>query len=214
MLSRRKQWRLKKQVIEGKCILSLSGSNEIERWVAVAALRITRHDGQILVRLGASDHLEERWVPSCVLPGAKQGGDELPFQTVQRLLAGELSFLSENVQIQHSHFETITEVSSSYKLKTKYLRTTYSAVLLHPFFPSRMVRPRADLGNVTLHEEVQTWLQQDVFTSIQPTSDDTFHLYTWLTADDFDLLSSSKGQALLEQWLSHLGQSEQHKDVI
>jgi hypothetical protein len=116
------------EVARGKCTLLLNDAGELERVASVVALQLEDERGDIFFQVGKHEHvLDAVAVPMCQLPGGKQDRGELPGDALQRILDTKLKPLKKCVRLAGIDRQVNTSESKDYKVRTKYLRTIYSA---------------------------------------------------------------------------------------
>jgi len=124
---------LQAEVADGKCNMTYVGSQMV-RTVFVVALRIQRapHDRRVLVKVGEVLRENGDVIPYCVLPGIKRSGQRCSKEVVDQLLETELLELSGQIEVDYTvppEQVPIIQTSDQYHIRTRYLRTTFSACL-------------------------------------------------------------------------------------
>lgn len=117
------------ELVNGKCMVIETLEGDIQRLVAVTAVRIERSDKRILVCLAARS---ERGFSACVkLPGVKQVTTEHPTQALERLKRDFFSDFCLDFEMSFQGFERAdyTQVSRRYRVPTRYLRTVFAAMV-------------------------------------------------------------------------------------
>mmetsp|Transcript_63206 Transcript_63206/g.150732 ORF Transcript_63206/g.150732 Transcript_63206/m.150732 type:complete len:1126 (-) Transcript_63206:176-3553(-) len=118
---------LEEELRKEKSTLQQNASGDLQRVVAVVALRLMRTDGLVLVQLG-------KWRPangisvSAELPGSKRVLGELPHKALQRVIDGDLGPLAKGVVLEGSEQDSFTRDSPKFGMRTTYLRTVHEAV--------------------------------------------------------------------------------------
>merc|ERR1712190_578948 len=117
-----------------KCAILQSVSGELERVVAVTALRLAHPlDNRVLMQIGTFTE-EKGIVPKCVMPGGKRSRGELPQRAIQRVLETALLIFFDGIVLETAVDEVEIKESESISMRTKYLRTVHHAIL-KPEFP-------------------------------------------------------------------------------
>merc|ERR1712187_669234 len=168
-------------------------------------------------QVGKVDHLEI--IPSCRLPGLKQEANEIPMDTMQRLLATKLRPLAGKVDLVGCSTENVEGVSKEYQVETRYGRTIFSADMrtdalidsrIRKFLDtpaqepsresSRTSRTRVSVANANVPKpKFEPKFEHEVFVF---EADDQLQLYTWLSLDQFELSSGALGEAFLKDMLT------------
>lgn len=195
--------KLQDEIRSGQSTLILNGEGDMERIVAVSILRLMDMQGRILVQLGCWTNGAA--VASCRLPGIKQEDSELPGDAVSRLIVQNLYYFEDKVMMQGSDFDFCWATSPTYRIRTKYLRTTHNAILhqdaiLHHDAPRATVNHRVMKSNKSEAWGIRMMLDQDIF--VMGGEFSPFAFYTWLSPRDFDYFCSPDGEKDLKTWLS------------
>lgn len=180
------------ELFNGRCALQQSSNGDLERVVAVVALRLAQSDGSLFVQIGKWDK-KTGVTCLCLLPGTKRRKGELPQEALARLLLEDLSDFQDAVQVVSAKHEMQVQ-DAKYGVKTKYLRTEHFARLLHP--------PDLPIAENTESDFELDIPVRDVF--MLPDGDD-ISLYAWLLPTEFDLLRAPGNKHMLKPWLSTLG---------
>jgi len=208
---------LTEEVKEGKCAVMLNETGQVERIEVVPSLRLRRPDDKILVQLGVMDGGTMR--VRCKLPGRCMIEGEAGHQAMQRLLAVELAPLAHVVHLEEGD-STLEHVSSARSVFTKStcLRMVYEAKL-NTATPELALSPFS-IPMPTAQQHQNPFAEEEAFL-LAGRSDagsgdggcQEFTLYTWLTNDEFEHLSSDKGERQLSTWLSGLEVGQRQLDV-
>jgi hypothetical protein len=99
----------------------------VNRVVSVVVLRLVNDDGKVLCQIGKRRSGE--CTAQLQLPGIKVGHGELPRDALGSLLEGGLKELGGQIQLGHLEVEKEVKDSSSYHIRTKYIRSVYHARL-------------------------------------------------------------------------------------
>jgi len=197
----------------------VDGFGEVQRVVALVALRITKNDDsqRMLVQIGKwSDGVAQ---VTCLLPGTKCELKELRGDAMERLLQSKLAALAGHVVVSRIDREVEHRSSNQYKVRTKYLRTVYHAHLddeavLLPIvtsatgdgtvgmFPSLCTK-RESMKSSSLPDTVPEWAHNSPIYFI-PTSDSTGNFYAWLEESEFEQLGMSAVVHHVKDWLEAL----------
>jgi len=120
---------LEEEVLEGRSLLMLDDEGQVQRKVALLVLEITNNKGELLVELAHSS-LEEgdEWSPCLRLPAEKQLHDEVPQETLERLLDSRLAELKDPLMdlAPKMRFEEEQQDSEHFGIGTQYLKTFFS----------------------------------------------------------------------------------------
>lgn len=119
-----------REVREGKGCFMVNWQGDVERIVAIIALRLLRPDGKVLAQVGVWDGSSAK--PNCKLPGKKQKEGDSHVKTFTRLLHGMLAPFSNAVQCTGFEREVSWYESKRLEMTTKYLRTIIHAELTCP----------------------------------------------------------------------------------
>uniref|UniRef100_A0A7S0A2D9 Cyclic nucleotide-binding domain-containing protein n=1 Tax=Pyrodinium bahamense TaxID=73915 RepID=A0A7S0A2D9_9DINO len=220
---------LKDEVANGKCDMGFVGAEPVRNTFVVAlCLRKSRGaTDRFLVKVGEVLREGSEVVSSCLLPGVKRKRLEAYKAAVQRLLGLDLGEIASQVEM---HFEegfeqtVVMSPSPTYGIRTRYLRTTFQAVLA----------PGAKLSTVRAPENLQPPAQPSSFKKLfrpdvarasqveQQTAavlaahtsavvlhcDETNRasrkLYLWLDKQEFEVLSHAMAKPVIQQWVASL----------
>merc|ERR1712137_183948 len=178
---------IEEEIQDGRYILILKGSGEVEKVSKTSNLRIMRMDGKILVQLGwvAGSQV----VPDCSLPGGKQFKGERCIDVVQRITnqwltpqLGPIHFDYSRMSVEHSQ--------DSHKIPTTVVRTIFYATL--------------DVQFGSLHAHKVASCESDMameFFLMDPDDDPT--VVAWLDLNEFNFFNSTVGQSDLARRLSN-----------
>eukprot|EP00930_Biecheleria_cincta_P000732 TRINITY_DN10173_c0_g2_i1.p1 TRINITY_DN10173_c0_g2~~TRINITY_DN10173_c0_g2_i1.p1 ORF type:complete len:1024 (-),score=158.17 TRINITY_DN10173_c0_g2_i1:89-3088(-) len=200
---------LRKEIEENRCALQIR-DRELERIVAVVAIRLERlEDDKIWVQVGKW-HAAKGFQADCKLPGKQRRRGEAVQKVVQAILNERLTYFQSSIVLEHAEQE-ITLKDSKYGIRTKYLRTEYSATLhdvegpkLYQVFtlpPTIKRYGHSDLDSV---QEVGDNNNFDVF--LHSTEEEAAVAYSWLPVDRYKSFSSG-GKAKLQELLSNMAVS-------
>ncbi|CAK0845883.1 unnamed protein product [Prorocentrum cordatum] len=229
---------LEAEIADGKCNITDVGS-EMVRTVFVVALRIQRgpRDQRILVKVGEVLRENGDVVPYCVLPGIKRGEQRCSKEVVDLLLETELLELKDHVQVDYTvppEQVPIIQTSDQYHIRTRYLRTTFSASMageeadkglawttianLRTFGPRRSKesasfgprRSKESALSEVRHRAAEILNRQDrvLVLKCQGENRAACKLYLWLAQQEFDELSQDSAKPVLKQWAGDLDCSE------
>jgi hypothetical protein len=186
---------LEKEVSDRKCVLLISGAGEVQRVVAVLALRLVRDDGRVLVQLGKVRKGQVQL--SCKLPGKLLKDGALPGDELQRVLDSELVQFSDGIEVYSVETAAEWKHSAQHNVKTQYIRTVYFA----DFQDSH----ERDLVTIdTAHwaehspEAASCFADDEVFALADGDNNNSaVIIYAWLTAERLDFYGTSAGEASL-----------------
>lgn len=198
---------LQTEIEEGKCDLAVDASGQILRVVSVAALCLQREDGAVLARIGKYE--EGVLTPNCALPGTKVQADEHTKMAIKRLISQKLGDLVESIHLGSHSLDVEESVSKTMGVPSKYMRALFQADLSDHDSACFKVLKRT--RNNSFSKVVPGFQAADptraydafVFRRDLATSG-PFFVLAWLSPEDFDLLSSSAGEAFLQTWTSEL----------
>jgi CRP-like cAMP-binding protein len=229
---------LQAEVADGKCNMAYVGS-EMLRTVFVVALRIQRapHDQRVLVKVGEVLRENSEVVPYCILPGIKRCGQRCSKEVVDQLLETELLELSGQVEVNYMvppEQVPIIQTSDQYHVRTRYLRTTFSAFLLGeeadkglawtPIANLRTIGPRRSKESASFgprrskesasaevrHRAAEILNRQEKVLVLRCRGENraACKLYFWLAQQEFEELSQDYAKPVLKQWAGDLDCSE------
>jgi len=225
---------LKEEVANGTCDIGFVGAEPVRNTFVVAlCLRKPRcASDRFLVKVGEELRDGGKVVSSCLLPGVKRKWREAYMSAVERLLEQDLVEIAGQVE---THFEegfeqtVVMNPSPTYGIRTRYLRTTFQAVLgpgaklstvpapktmQQPAQPSSFVRLfRPDVARASEVEQ-QTAAVLAAHTSAvvlrcNENNRASRKLYLWLNRQEFEALSHAMAKPIIQQWVASLLESKQ-----
>jgi len=229
---------LKEEVSAGKCDIGLVGQEPV-RNTFVIALRIRRHveeRDEFLVQVG--EVLKEftssgKIAASCLLPGVKRKSGENYPTALNRLLERDLCEISSQVEIQFQEGceqSVLLRPSPTLGIRTRYLRTTFEAVLKNsdrlctvpaPSAPtfrpgtalSRLFSPAAHARSAVQEKAVAVLADQARITMLHcgEANPASRKLYLWLTQDEFEALSHEMAKPVIQQWAAAAEDQQQER---
>jgi len=162
--------------------------------------------------------------PSCLLPGVKRKSRENYQSALSRLLERDLGEISSQVQIrfQEGCEQTVlVQPSHTLGIRTRYLRTTFQAVLSDgdklftvpaPTSAPKLRRRRSfsmfsadGRARLTTQEKAAAVLADQTSVTVLHCGDGNSasrKLYLWLTADEFEVLSQQMAKPVIQQWVT------------
>lgn len=195
--------KLAQELQSGKCTLVENTSGEIDRIVAITALRVENADDRILVCLADWHEEDHSFSPGVKLPGVKQKATELPQDALQRIQDG--FFRGFVLSIESSERADYTQVSRQFRIRTKYLRTIYSATWDSDQTPQRVSLPASFNRDVTGltdgHQESTVHdlpLQADCFIL---GNDKKRTICAWVRPETLEVLQSRTHERALQRWV-------------
>jgi len=126
---------LQKEIGEGKCFVWLQ-KEEVFRFVSLVVLRVRRQsDSRFLAKLGEISPDGSVSKAACELPGLKRKEQEVAMNAVERFISQNLPELKSALHMRTDHpaeQTANTQESATYGFRTRYLRTTFNALLDPP----------------------------------------------------------------------------------
>jgi len=183
--SRKSQDDVEREVKEGQCNLRLNKDGEVLRTVSITLLRLTRDDNSVCVKVGEWDGKKQFPNSKVQLPGKKMKAGASPEDDITLLVRRDFPAMEGQMEIVDYEVDCQLETSQSFKLPTKYLRTTFNARLVS--FASKMQKKEVEWKDDVLAIEV---FQRGKT------------LYTWVSQDDFGKLAESDTRELFESIMS------------
>lgn len=223
---------LKKEVQDGKSTVVLNSDGEPERIVQVIVLNI-RDDATEMsfVQLAKLSEVTGKWLPSCVLPGAKPEMNERVADAVDRVIATKLENIKSVVKVVRT--ERVSECHQSHRflVPTHYLRTVCHAKLVGDFqaptfvmggnTPVKQLATRLtytwnpvaihsmDRGSYATHrwdasqdQFISAMIHREVYCFAHE-GGATF-LYVWLKNSEFEFAKNAANRHVLEHWIGNL----------
>jgi len=139
--------KLAEEIKSERCAIQMGHGGELERIVAVSAIKIIREDdGRVLMEL-ARKGKDDRVAVVCGLPAMKRSRGELPALSLERLFKEVLSPFVPALRLTGSEDDVDVKNSHTTHLLTKYLRTVHFALL-------RADIPVASLSQAVAKEEL------------------------------------------------------------
>jgi len=207
---------LRSEVMQGKCDLVQDDSGQMVRLVSVVALELVRPGGYILAQTGKWKN--EIVTAGCKLPGTKVRAEELPRAALQRLLDGHLAPLREGVRITSVEVVVENQVSASYGVPTRYVRTVFHADLIPEFIVTSLTLPKCarqrSVGSTIEADDPEN--KYDTYMFPDTADPESGMLGAWILAVEFSQLTSRpEGAARVQLWVSALqvpfGSAEDHR---
>merc|ERR1712107_28905 len=182
---------LELEVCDGKAILIVNESGQVERITSVTVLRLLNTNGyKMFAQLGKV--VQQRAVPLCQLPGVKWEEGEGPAHSLERLMHRRLGFARDSIRIEDQTEQVTLGKSPKFGIRTRYMRTIYTVALEDTWRP-----PENFVLKSGVHVDVERPLDIDIF--IVRWEDEECRLFAWLTPTEFDEFSveSSEGEQAL-----------------
>jgi len=207
-----------------KSAVQLSPEGDLERIVAVVAVRLQRQDNLILVEIGSQEKGERR-KSNCKLPGGKRGRGELPAVAYDRIIEQSLLPFADGMEVITIEEEIVRRPSENYGIVTKYLKSVHYAKFKYDYvMPQLQTAKPPKLGSTqrthtssasrpsrfqaqilmspSLREGMDELLSQEV---LVVESNNKIRFMTWMQPDMFDFLSSSsEANVILQDWVTAL----------
>merc|ERR1712136_318990 len=209
---------LQEEVFSGRCVLVENQEGVAERVVPLAAVRLERNDGDVLVVLAKMNSSGVLRAAGGIFPGAKHMPGELPGKALERILKDQLSF-AFNARIHSSQREDIEEESARFYITTKYIRSVFRVTLPFSyeqptFFKGRVSRKttlpverRKSLSSrMSFHfgHDRQHWLPavSDCFAVPDGKGEKGFNVCAWVDPDAVEFFKKPEGKKQIESWVA------------
>jgi len=173
-----------------------------------------------LVRMGEVDRKSGQIITSCVLPGTKRREQETSAQAVERCVQTDLEHIAADLVVNLRNKQCAVELtkSPSYGIRTRYLRTTYDAYITKPIEMLEVLRAPTSFvdsdarWNLFWPQSVKEGrrLAAEVLAKVgsvflmASTKNETRQLYTWLTQEECQILSTEHAAPVLKQWTQQI----------
>mmetsp|Transcript_30522 Transcript_30522/g.71258 ORF Transcript_30522/g.71258 Transcript_30522/m.71258 type:complete len:1088 (-) Transcript_30522:115-3378(-) len=211
---------LRKEVDQGKSVVMLNGSGDVQRVVSVIAVKVVDENEKVLVQLAKMEKGRLKFAGQ--LPGSKQQRGELATEAVQRVLETKLAPLTSCIEFAEMTRSSEEKESKQFGVRTKYLRTVCKAVLVQPFSAPTIIGhdPTEDERDMCTHNE--TLQSETGGPGVKKTQHPPFNItgrqvfvikddhnqafYMWMTSDELDRVALAEEgcmkylQRLLEIW--------------
>eukprot|EP00930_Biecheleria_cincta_P000731 TRINITY_DN10173_c0_g1_i1.p1 TRINITY_DN10173_c0_g1~~TRINITY_DN10173_c0_g1_i1.p1 ORF type:complete len:1006 (-),score=195.78 TRINITY_DN10173_c0_g1_i1:279-3242(-) len=213
---------LRREIEENRCALQIN-DRQLERIVAVVAVRLARaNDEKIWVQVGKW-HASKGFQADCKLPGKQRRRGEAAQKVVRKILDDRLKYFKSNSIVLGAAAQEVTLKDSKYGMLTKYLRTEYSATL---YAPSKIpglyemitapLEDRKSAAKPTLSKkrtkstlEVGPLEDMRLEVFLHSTEEATAVAYSWLSVDTYTWFSA-EGKEYLQKLLSDLAVSPEN----
>mmetsp|Transcript_35344 Transcript_35344/g.82594 ORF Transcript_35344/g.82594 Transcript_35344/m.82594 type:complete len:1032 (+) Transcript_35344:96-3191(+) len=225
---------LLKEVDSEKCSIVQAHNGELQRTVALVAVKITRNfDDRVFVEVGTWNRGDGEVNAGCALPAKKRVRSELPRKAFEQILAVNLQQMQDMLELVPGRATSEVEVKDSAKfgLKTRYLRSILEVCLADeysfqdvptmtdPYRTQASVltggsRPRrsslSSLDSMTRNSSLpmsKTRLEEDLAQQdvyLLQSQPRKYRLYAWLLPRTVEFLRSDEGQAECTAWISRL----------
>lgn len=118
---------LEKEIMQGKCVLTLNDKGETQRLLAVSVLELVIGGASILAEIGTWSLETADLKVCCKLPGGKRRLPEPALTQLRRVMSTELSALQKYVDLTQAatSLEEEEMVSETYKIQTTYVRSVF-----------------------------------------------------------------------------------------
>jgi len=207
------------EIRAGDCDLVADAENRVLRVVTIVALRLRSVDGLVLTQVGKV--VKGVCISSCQPPGTKVKVGEYPKMAVDRLIQQKLTALSSRISVTSHSIDEEDRVSRKYGVNSRYMRTLFEGSLSASEEDYMMVVPRGGrlssgwsdptvsrASTISRIIDPTPLYDAFIFRSEWEKKPSTLFVYAWLSQGDFALLSSKKGAAFLQRWLSELTVNE------
>lgn len=203
---------LAEEVNAGKCLLCLhEKSRTMIRVQMVAALRLERYDGSILVDMGSvpGEDSDEATKVNLKLPGCKVELGQDPGTALQKIFNGQLVKLKDQIVINYCEVSTTESASESFGLHTKYIRSIFHAkVAEEADTESDLAAKLPIIGRATLDLSRAGLGCHDIeaVDLTKRTASGTATIFAWVPATLWDSIptSGAAAEAAVKEWLGHL----------
>ncbi|CAE8613934.1 unnamed protein product [Polarella glacialis] len=199
--------KLKDEVRTGKSVILQDTMGNVERATNVASLLLKNALGLVFTQIGQFKGQELN--VDIKLPGGKQTREELPGQTIHRILFDSLfKPMAKHISIEKVERETFWKDSVTFGMRTKYTRTVHQASLDSScdftnieVFPSPL-----GSGDKKSHLLMRSKSDGGLLVSYHGLERDAYlldgHLFVWMSEENFATLFSGKGKDCLEEYES------------
>eukprot|EP00403_Amphidinium_massartii_P034260 CAMPEP_0178455076 /NCGR_PEP_ID=MMETSP0689_2-20121128/45710_1 /TAXON_ID=160604 /ORGANISM="Amphidinium massartii, Strain CS-259" /LENGTH=579 /DNA_ID=CAMNT_0020081075 /DNA_START=36 /DNA_END=1775 /DNA_ORIENTATION=+ len=182
--------RLESQLLDGKCILYLD-SGQLKRVTSGVSLSITHPShGKTLYQIGKMK--DDLVSISMMIPGHMSERDELPVESVKRLLGAKLQPLAGEVELLEAKYEVETRKSMEFGVLTDYLQLKFAGSIEAGFeIPTQFcVGDNANLVTLTVSDVATCSSSLDPLvlpeTFIFPgEKKNSGYFFTWLTEQEY-----------------------------
>jgi len=187
---------LEEELKKEQCTLKKTADGELERVVAVVAVRLTKEDGCVLVQLGKVD--KKGIKVACKLPGSKRAIGELFKTALQRIVDRDLKEFEQAMNFEGVDHHTKQATSLKFGMQTTYIRTVHTAFLNDWLAPQLEVIPASLVPLDDFPVAVP-----DVFVIKTPSGGgkEEILLYGWMLEDDMELVAEPPYVNVLKGWL-------------
>jgi len=193
------------QVRRGKCVVLLTSSGTLGRFVVVSALKVRRDDDRFLVEIGRFE--DGKLKVNLKLPGGKQQESEVPLQVVDRVLQGWLRPFSQQTTLAESSASTerVTKMSK-FGVKSTYLRVVHEAYL-DSFEEDITANCRVSLPQMECNGEIVNFHDSFVATRQDTSGVETLEegeepeaaVFAWLSDEELEFFSGEDIQQQMQQ---------------
>mmetsp|Transcript_16270 Transcript_16270/g.37547 ORF Transcript_16270/g.37547 Transcript_16270/m.37547 type:complete len:1099 (-) Transcript_16270:264-3560(-) len=187
---------LEEELRKEKSTLQQNASGDLQRIVAVVALRLVRDGRFVLVQVAKWKQFSEDLSVGAELPGSKRVLGELPHKALQRVIDGDLAPLAKGIVLEGSEQDSFTRDSPKFGMRTTYLRTVHDAM----FAENILVEELPTVAEIELEGATHT-----VFGIGGPKE---IRLYTWLPQSLLNWCQDGDGAQLLKEEIEKLDVDE------
>lgn len=198
VLSREQYEELKSELVSHKCILQQPNDGVFKRIVAVEALLVTNARKQYFIQIGEWDYGGGRGIKAvCQYPAKKRTMDELPQDTLRRLLYEDLKPFDDLITIDRSVKEVEEKDSKKLSFPTTYNRTVHVASLAN----EEKLNLAVVKGSSELPASLKSFPKRELY--IVPSSvSDKLGFYVWMSETEFRRMKGDVNLQGLQAWLS------------
>jgi len=206
---------LRTEVSEGRSLVVRLSEHKILRVVSVIALSISNENDAILTQVGDRRDSGGELRPVCRLPGRKANQRETVQDSIEYLLQTRLLAMKGKIDL-HGCEQSDTEAESvSVGVRTRYIRTVCHGWMREGHFieePVCLYRPvshgtrsmssLAGITDLAGLNDLEAFVQKPVYAFWG--EEDVLSLFAWLQPEEIQLLESTSGERILNEWVTGL----------
>jgi len=190
---------IKQELVAHKCSLQQPCDGVFQRIVAVEALLVINTQKKYFIQIGEWDGRKGQGVKAvCQYPAKKRTMDELPQDTLRRLLSEDLKPFDDHIKIDVCVREVEEKDSKKLALPTTYNRTVHVASL-------KQSEDLLDLpvvkGSSEVPASLKSFLPRELYL-VSSSVNGKLGFFTWMSETEFRRMKGDSNVQALQAWLS------------
>jgi len=191
---------LKQELVKQKSSLRRKKDGNLQRIVAVEALRVQNDFGECFIQIGEWEE-DRGMLPKCQYPAKKRSLNQTPQNTLNQLLNDDLPMFEDCIEVNHAEKEMEIKDSDKYsRLVTSYSRTVHMA-RLRSNTPQELDEQLAVVPGL-VDQKVYMLLKGSDRDREGTGRKERYAFYTWMPIDEFEERRHKQARIdALREWL-------------